>query len=180
MNFNIEDFLKTGQTVSFDKYEHILHQGAVSNKVYFLIEGIVRHYVIDLQGNEKTIRLSKENDFFYSSNVSFWSGAPSYINCQPLTKVKLLCWTKEFLDSLIEDTPEFIAFENQKLKDFIIEKHIKEVAGITKNAEERLLEFNKSDKSLFNRIPHHVIASYLDMTPETLSRIRAKFRKQKS
>ena len=180
MEFSLDSFLKSGHSIEYKRNEHLLIQGDVSKRVFFVIEGVVRHYVIDYSGNEKTIRISKEQDFFYSSNVSYWTGEPSYINCQALLDTKLIFWTKDELDALRVNQPEFAKFETAKLKDFIVEKHNKEISRIIKDAEERLIEFNETDLILFNRIPHHIIASYLDMTPETVSRLRAKFKKRKS
>ena len=177
MAFSIELFLQSGCPIEYPKNEYILRQGEISDKVFFVQDGVVRHFVLDLDGNEKTIRISKENDFFYSSNISYWTGEPSYINCQVLLPTKLLYWTKETLENLSKRQPEFIAFECEKLKNFAIEKHKKEISRLTKNVTDRLQEFNKTNISLFNRIPHHIIASYLDMTPETLSRERAKLRR---
>jgi len=180
MNFSLENLLNSGHRIDYKKNEHILVQGEISRRAFFVIEGVVRHYMVDFLGNEKTIRISIENDFFFDSNVSYWNKRPSYINCQALINTKLLYWTKDELDNLSSINPKYLVFENTKLKDFIIEKHKKEISRITKNAEERLIEFNEHNINLFNRIPHHIIASYLDMTPETLSRLRAKFKKQKS
>ncbi|MFI0430850.1 Crp/Fnr family transcriptional regulator [Mariniflexile sp. HMF6888] len=180
MAFSLENFLELGREVEYSKNDYILKQGDTSNRAFYVIEGIVRHFVTDIHGCEKTIRISKENDFFYSSNISFWTGEPSYINCQVLLNTKLLYWTKRQLDDLSISQPEFIAFESYKLKNFIIEKHKKEISSLTKNATQRLQEFNKKNIHLFNRIPHHIIASYLDMTPETLSRVRAKLRTLKT
>lgn len=176
MDFSLESFLHSGHEVEYKKYDHILRQGEISRNVYFVIEGVIRHYMYDASGNEKTIRISREQDFFYSSNISFWREETSYVNCQVLTDARLLYWSKTALDQLSNRDPGFVLFENTKLKDFIIEKHRKEISRITKNAEERFKEFIESNLELFNRIPHHVIASYLDMTPETLSRLRAKMR----
>ena len=180
MKFSIESFLEMGSPINYKKKEHILRYGEVSRNVYFVVEGVVRHYVIDYLGNEKTIRLSQENDFFYSSNISYWKGDASYINCQALLNTRLLSWTKHQLDHLSSIEPAFVLFESNKLREFIMEKHKKEISSITKNAEERLLEFSETNIDLFNRIPNHIIASYLDMTPETLSRLRAKFKNPKS
>lgn len=176
MEFSIEEFLSSGHEVQYKKNAHILEQGEISRNVYFVIEGVVRHYLTDASGAEKTIRISCENDFFYGSNISFWKEETSYVNCQALSDVRLRYWSKTELEQLSVKAPAFIVFENAKLKEFIIEKHRKEISRLTKNAEERLIEFNASHIQLFNRIPHHVIASYLDMTPETLSRLRAKMR----
>lgn len=174
MAFSLKHFLNSGKPVAYKKNEHILRQGSISNGVYFISVGVVRHYVTDLNGNEKTIRISRENDFFYSSNASYWAQQPSFINCQALTEVELSTWTKTELDNLSLNDAGFALFEKEKLKDFIIEKQKKEIAHITQNAEMRLAGFNSTYKELFNRIPHHIIASYLDMTPETLSRLRAR------
>tara|TARA_Y100000385_G_C13066346_1_gene626879 strand:- start:355 stop:882 length:528 start_codon:yes stop_codon:yes gene_type:complete len=174
MSFKVDEFLKSGCSISYKRNEHLIEHGDISRRVYVVLEGIVRHYVVDYLGNEKTIRISQENDFFYSSNVSYWSGTPSYINSQALLNSRLLYWTKDDLDYLSSTDPEFVLFEKEKLKDFIIEKHKKEISRITKNAKDRLIEFNEENINLFNRIPHHIIASYLDMTPETLSRLRAQ------
>lgn len=173
MNFDIEAFLNTGKPVSFRKNKYILKQGELSNKVYYVVNGFVRHFVIDKDGNEKTIRLTIENGFFYSSNISFYLGEPSYINCQVLENTNLIYWTSKQLDKLRNCDSGFIEFESKQLITFIIEKHKKEISRLTKTAKERLGEFNQNKIAFFNRIPHHIIASFLDMTPETLSRLRA-------
>ena len=173
MSFEIEDLLQLGSKISYKKKGYILRQGQLSKNVYFVINGFVRHFVIDKDGNEKTIRLTTENGFFYSSNVSFYLGEPSYINCQVLEKADLIYWTSEQLNRLRDSNSSFLEFENKQLINFIIEKHKKEISRLTKTAKDRFVEFNKERESYFNRIPHHIIASYLDMTPETLSRLRA-------
>lgn len=173
MSFEIEHLLQLGSKISYKKKDYILRQGQFSNKVYFVLNGFVRHFVIDKDGNEKTIRLTTENDFFYSSNVSFYLEEPSYINCQVLENTELIYWTSKQLNELRNSNSGFLEFENKQLINFIIEKHKKEISRLTKTAKDRFVEFNKERESYFNRIPHHIIASYLDMTPETLSRLRA-------
>ena len=135
---------------------------------------MVRHYVITPEGQEKTIRLSRENDFFYGSIVSYYNDEPSYIYCQCLTPCEFLYWEKHPVEALFEQYPALAAFRNQQHLNFILEKHRKEISLLTKNAWQRYQEFCRDHLDLFNRIPHHIIASYLDITPETLSRLRRK------
>jgi len=170
----LHTLLNSGTLKHFKKKEHLITQGATSNKVFFIKKGVTRHYVITPEGNEKTIRISKENDFFYSSIVSYYTLEPSYIYCQCLTPCDLVFWESNKFEPLFVDNPELTEFKNQQLINFILEKHKKEVSLLTKNAEERFIEFCDEALDLFNRIPHHIIASYIDVTPETLSRLRRK------
>lgn len=174
MNKELSILLDNGTSTTLKKKDFIIEQGQISDKVYFIIEGVVRHYVITPDGKEKTIRLSKENNFFYSSIVSYFKKKPSYIYCQCLTDCKMVCWSSDHLNELFKNHPKLAEFRNNQLINFILEKHDKEVALLTKNSEERYQEFCKHNMALFNRIPHHIIASFLDITPETLSRLRAK------
>ena len=166
--------LSKGTVAHFKKKDYLIEEGQVSNKVFFIRHGVVRHYLITHDGNEKTIRLSKENDFFYGSIVSYFKNEPSYIFCQCLTKAELIYWNSDEIEQLFIDDPILGGLRNQLLINFILEKHRKEIALLTQSAEERHNEFFDANMGLFNRIPHHIIASYLDVAPETLSRLRSK------
>jgi CRP-like cAMP-binding protein len=166
--------LSKGTFKEYKKKDFLIVEGQVSKKVYFLKHGVVRHYVITHDGNEKTIRLSKENAFFYSSIVSYFTNEQSYIFCQCLTKAELIYWDFDKIEQLFVDYPKLGDFRNKQLMNFILEKHRKEIALLTQSAEKRYIGFFNANMELFNRIPHHIIASYLDIAPETLSRLRAK------
>lgn len=174
MQEELDLLLRKGIAKHFKKKELLISQGDISNKVYLVKKGVIRHYVITPEGIEKTIRLSKENDFFYGSIVSFFKNEQSYIYCQCLTECELVYWEGKKLETLFSQYPKLADFKNQQLINFILEKHVKEIKLLTKNAEERFKEFCEENLELFNRIPHHVIASLLDIAPETLSRLRSK------
>lgn len=55
----------------------------------------MRHHLLDASGNKKAIRISREKDFFYSSNISFRGAYTSYVNCQALTGDRLWTWPLE-------------------------------------------------------------------------------------
>ena len=166
--------LSEGSLKHYNRKDHLIKEGGVSDKVFYIKNGVTRHYVITPEGNEKTIRISKENDFFYSSIVSYFKQDPSYIYCQCLTDCDLFFWKSSQIESLFVHNTNLGSFKNQLLINFILEKHKKEISLLTKNAEDRYIEFCNDSLQLFNRIPHHIIASYLDITPETLSRLRSK------
>lgn len=174
MNNIFKILINNGKEISLKKRTFILEAGQISTKVYFIKKGVVRHYIIDSNGNKKTIKISKENDFFYCSIISFFTDEATYIYCQTLTEVELVFWDREKLDILSRKYPEINTFRNQKLIDFIVQKHKKELSLLANGARERIEEFNVDHKELFNRIPHHIIASYLNISPETLSRLRKK------
>ena len=163
-----------GTLKHYKRKDYIIKQGQFSNKVFFVKNGVTRHFVITPEGSEKTIRISKENDFFYSSIVSYFKQDPSYIYCQCLTDCDLIFWESSRIESLFRNNPILDRYKSQLLINFIVEKHKKEVSLLTKNAENRYIEFCNDNLQLFNRIPHHIIASYIDITPETLSRLRKK------
>lgn len=166
--------IEYSEVVHLKKKSSIIGLYELSNQVYLLKQGVVRHYVLDENGNEKTIRLSKEDDFFYSSVVSYFKNEPSYIICEALTDVDLLVWKKNVIDGLAETDKQIEKFRYQKLTDFIVEKHNKELSLISHSAERRFKDFLEENETLFNRIPHYIIASYLNITPEMLSRLRKK------
>ncbi len=155
------------------KNDHLLRSDEICERIYLIRSGVVHHYVLDHKSRERTIRLSKEGDFFFSSIVSHFTGDPTYICCQALTDATLLYWEKSDLDILALKHPEIGEFRNKQLIKFIIEKHQKELSFIVNDSATRLEEFNKSNISLFNRIPHRILASYLNISPETLSRLRS-------
>ena len=174
MQETLDLLLSKGTVKHFKKKHYLIEEGQVSKKVFFVMHGVVRHYLITHDGNEKTIRLSKENDFFYSSIVSYFKNEPSYIFCQCLTNAELIYWNSDEIEKLFVDDPKLGDLKNKLLMNFILEKHRKEIALLTQSAEARYKEFFDANMGLFNRIPHHIIASYLDIAPETLSRLRAK------
>ena len=121
----LEVLIAQGEEVNFSANHFILRSGNVSDEVYFLKEGVVRHFVVDRFEKEKTIRISTENSFFYTSIISYYTGEPTYINCETLTECKLVKWHKNHLEKLFAESRELNLFRYQQLTKFIIEKHSK-------------------------------------------------------
>ena len=156
----------------FDKGTFILNQGQVCNKLRFVYSGIYRVYQIN-EGKEITSYFNFEHrNRLVGAFVSLLTSQPSeeYIECiSPGTLVTVNYYDWEALYTI---SPALNTF-GRLLAEFNYILAIERIASLQyKNATNRYEAFIEQYPGLFNRIPHHYIASYLGITPESLSRIR--------
>lgn len=141
--------------------------------LYFITDGCVRLFVVDDRGEEINIGFGYSNTFI-TSFQSFIDGKPSLLSLEAILESNAICITKKSLTKLIHDNQE-IAHWYQSMLEATLSGHIRrQVELLTLKPEERYKVFIKRSGHLVNAIPLKLIASYLMMTPETLSRIRAK------
>lgn len=153
--------------ITIKKGEFVLEQGRVSQAGYFVNKGSFRHYR-DLDGfTELTINLFIENDWVLD-HTSFTSQNPSLNNIQAHEDCELLELSMQSMHELIAMTPSFFRLGK------ILEVPRNEEKLQLKTPEERYIDLMNEKPELIQRFPLKHIASYLAMTPETLSRVRAK------
>ncbi|MCT4643734.1 MAG: Crp/Fnr family transcriptional regulator [Carboxylicivirga sp.] len=164
---------------TFRKKTIIFEEGKVSDEIYFVTSGCVRLFYNN-EGNEKTAFFYTEGQFICAGE-SFTFNIPAIENYEAIEDTELYIFSKASIIELTNNLPKMeviarIATENelityQKLVAFFI----------TKSAEERYLDLLNTQKDLFQRVPQQYIASYLGVSPETLSRIKARvIKKQRS
>ena len=150
-----------------DKGQFILSSGEVCQSIWFVNKGALRHYR-DLDGfSEVTINLFHE-DHWVLDHHSFTAQKPSKNYIQAVEECELLEISIHALHQLIETSPSFFKLGK------ILEIPRNEPELHTKKPENRYLELMENSPELIQRFPLKYIASYLGMTPETLSRVRAK------
>ena len=156
----------------FDKGTFIVNQGQVCNKLRFVYSGIYRVYQIK-EGKEITSYFNfEQRNRFVGAFVSLLTSKPSeeYIEC--ISSGTLVTINYSDWQSLYTISPALNTF-GRLLAEFNYILAIERIASLQyKNATNRYEAFMKQYPGLFNRIPHHYIASYLGITPESLSRIR--------
>lgn len=171
------DFSQEDQTLiterminkSFKKNEFIFKQGDRCRSLYFLNSGSVRHFK-DIDGySELTINLFVEGDWVLDHH-SFISQKPSENHMQAFENTELLELPMDSLHSLIGSSPSFFMLGK------IMENAEPSKEEIIKTPEERYESLLENTPQIIQRFPLKHIASYLGMTPETLSRVRAKIR----
>lgn len=151
----------------------LYQEGQAVNRLYFVKEGLLRMYYLNEQGKEITYGFYSETQFVTIPD-SFFNQTPSRYYLEALENSSLQSITHSEFESLIRDFPEVKEIENHVLRYFLQKASERIVAHQFQTAEERYLTLFESQPSIFLRAPLGAIASYLGITQETLSRIRAR------
>src|SRR5258706_15585040 len=155
------------------KNQQLFQSGDIARYVYFIEQGCLRQYYINNNGEERTIYFKVENGWA-SELVSFLDNKPTELNLQALEDSKLQIINQKNWIYAVTNIHSFsMSFiRAQQDTNYMLKKRLGEATVET--PEEKYLRFIKEEPLLLQRIPLYHIASYLAMTPETLSRIRKK------
>ena len=165
--------LISGNLVSkkIKKDSMLLREGDVCSQVFFVAKGLLRAYTIDSFGKEHIIQFGPE-DSWVSDRNSFHFNLPSMFYIDAIEDSEIVFINKEFYEKSEQIIPGFNSFSVMILHNFIrfMQKRISLLLGAT--AEQRYLDFIELYPNLTLRVPQWMIASYLGITPESLSRVR--------
>ena len=156
------------------KGQSILHEGEVWAITCFIASGCCRLYRYDKEGTDHTARFGIEN-WWISDQESYNNQTPSYYNIEALAASTVIVWTKEKWDELLTIIPAIRLFNEQLLARGYESSQRRIFSLISHTATEKYLEFQQTYPGVFNSVPLHMVASYLGISRETLSRIRREF-----
>lgn len=175
VNLTEEEFdlvLSKFTTRSLKKKEILLSAGQLCQNAFFINQGCLRYYYL-MDGEEKTGQFFFENDW-YTDFVSFISGRPSEENIQALENCSLLILARKDLLDLFDQIPAFERFGRLIAEQAVLGIKARNAALINQSPEQRYLRLLKNRPLVVARLPQHYIASYLNIKPESLSRIRKR------
>lgn len=153
--------------------ELLLKSGEVCKEFYFVMNGCIRTYFIDKNGNEKTRYIMPVNHMGTALS-SFVSGRPSTEFLDALTDSELLYLSHANFHSLNNDLTNWKTFY-QKILEMAYSFQTRKIESImTMTARQRFDQTMKENPQLFQLVSNRVLASYLDMSPETLSRLKSR------
>ncbi len=152
--------------------EFLKKEGSIDTNIYFVNDGSIRIFVLD-EWEEQTIRFGYQNDIIVALD-SFISEQASDLNIQALKKTNVKSISKKRYMDFIHSTSENIQLWNQILGMLIYQQMERERDILTSSPIKRYERVLKRSPQLFQEIPNKYIASYLRMTPETLSRIKKR------
>ncbi|MEI9910246.1 MAG: Crp/Fnr family transcriptional regulator [Bacteroidota bacterium] len=159
------------------KQQYLLQEGEIWKYHAFVCEGCLRRYSIDEKGIEHIIQFVIEN-WWAGDRESLANETPSRYNIDAIENSAVLLIRKDNFDIICKKIPEFNELMNTILQRSLNASQLRIEAAISFTAEEKYLHFIKSFPNIANRVPRRMLASYLSITPETLSKIKNQITKK--
>ncbi len=153
------------------KYQFLLNEGDVCRYIGFVNSGCLREYSIDSKGTEHIIQFAVE-DWWISDLHSFLSGLPATYNIDALQDTEVFLLEKSAREKLLDSCPKMERFFRLLIEANHVANQQRITDSLSASAEERYLKFIKTYPKLLEQVPQSHIASYLGITPQSLSRIR--------
>ncbi|MFD2164572.1 Crp/Fnr family transcriptional regulator [Paradesertivirga mongoliensis] len=175
ISFNDEEWQAMEKCLSIKrlrKNEHFLLEGEVCYRMGFVTEGFTRLYFL-VDGEEVTKDFCFENNFT-GSVASFQTQRPAQFNVVAMEDTTLITFGFSPLQSLVEKYHCWSNFIRIVLGYFAIRKENREISFLLNSAEQRYMGLVADNPQILQRVALKYIASYLGLSPETVSRIRNK------
>ena len=169
-----EDFLTS--RLSSRKYlkgQYILQQGDISQTECFIISGCTKMFYLDDNGQEHIIMFSIE-DWWTSDLGSFISQTPSDFNVQCLENTEIIQFSYDNIEEIFSKIPKLERFFRKIIEKAFVASQKRIIRNFSLTAKERYVIFRNSYPKIEQRIPQYMIASYLGITKEFLSKIKSQ------
>ncbi len=170
---DVQDLLKSVETVSIKKRTVLIEQGSRDSRVYYLRSGLVRMYHLKDSGDEVTFDLIPEYNIVANFDL-IGTEKPSNYNYETLEDSNFWSLEYEVFESIVHNNPKLEANRKYLLRKLLLAAKERLESFILLNPEERYLKFIKDYPDLTNRAPDKYIAQILGITPVSLSRIRKR------
>jgi len=154
------------------KRQYFLQQGDVCKYIGFIVKGSARTFTVDENGHEHILKLAVEN-WWLTDFESFYLLTPSRFNIEALENLEVLQSTNAEIEEFLKNIPAFSAMSNVISQNNTIATQ-KRMQAINYSAEERYEELVSNYPHFLQRFSQNMIASYLGLSSETLSRIKKK------
>ncbi|MES3018451.1 MAG: Crp/Fnr family transcriptional regulator [Bacteroidota bacterium] len=155
------------------KKQYLLQEGDACKYVAFVEKGALRAYSMDDKGNEHIIQFGLEG-WTISDLYSFITGEPATYNIDAIEDSELTLISASAHEELLNTVPKYETFTRLNITGAYVAMQKRLTSIISSPSEDRYENFNSLYPDIVQRVPQHMIASYMGLTPETLSRVRKK------
>ena len=146
--------------------------------LYFVIKGLARKFFY--KGKEEVItQIAKEGELI-SSSVSYFSGMPSGYVIETIEPTTFYSLHHDRAEQLYSRYPKLERLSRLIITELFLQKEVWELERIRYSTKERFLRFMTDNPELFQRVPQKYLASYLNIKPETFSRLKHLLRRKNS
>lgn len=172
INYEFDDFVQYFSFGKVRKNDILVSNSEVSSNLYFIISGSLRNYYISEEGNEKTRFIAIEN-MLITSLSSFISQIKSFEFIDALENTEFLKLSYTGFIELKNKSDNFHRFYSDFLENAYIQQNKAIEYRLTLSAKQRYEKLFKERPNFIQRFSNKIIASYLDIKPETLSRLKS-------
>ncbi len=153
------------------KKQYLLQEGDVCKTIAFIEKGVLRAYSVDDNSNEHIIQFGLEG-WVISDLYSFLTAESATYNIDAIEDAELVLINKAAHEELLLKAPKYETFTRMNITGAYLAMQKRLTSIISSPLEERYANFTALYPNIVQRVPQHMIASYMGLTPETLSRIR--------
>jgi CRP-like cAMP-binding protein len=161
---------------NFEKKEKIISPGEPETYLNLMVAGLVRKYF--LKGKEEKVTYIAKENFLVNSMGSFLSGSPSMYFVEAIEPTTLLSIKKQDLENLYDTHHNIERLSRLVLTSLFIQREKQDYDQIRLSVRERFVQFMQNNPDLLQRVPQKYLASYLNIKPETFSRMKHLMKKK--
>ncbi len=170
---DFKDFLSHFVERRIRKKQYLLQDGEICKHMAFIAKGAMRKYFLDEKGIERIVDLYIEN-WWAGDRESFVTSKPSVYNIDAWEDCEIFLISRENILKLCKECPAFNEFILRLDENNSIATQKRITSSISFTSEKRYADFVERHPHFLQRFPQHIIASYLGITKDTLSRVRKK------
>ena len=159
--------------MDFKKRDFLIRKGEAVKYTFWVVSGLLKLDYEDAAGKQHVVAFAME-DWWERDYYAFYNQSLATMSLQALEDSQVLCMTLQDYNTLCSNVPKMTYFFLEKANRGHIGSQQRIVELISANAKERYVKLLNRYPQLFQRVPHTLIASYLGVTRETLSRLQAQ------
>ncbi len=174
INISDEDFEELTNSFvpkKLRKRQYLLQEGDICKYQAFVEKGLLRSYTVDEKGGEHILQFASEG-WWVADLSSYLAEEPSFLNIEALEDAELLLTSKAEWERAMTKIPALEHYFRIILQNHLIATQKRLLQSLAETAEEKYNRFLDTYPECVQRMPQHMIASYLGVTRETLSRVR--------
>lgn len=161
----------------YEKGQILMRPGEVCKHSFFVESGLLRAYTINESGKTHIIQFAPEN-WIISDRSSAYFNEPTVLFVDAIEDTSVTLFDNNFTCQLGDIDPSYLQHNELALHNHIRHQQMRINSLLGATAEERYIDFVRQYPDLMLRVPQWMIASYLGITPESLSRVRKELAKK--